>query len=343
MMFTHVPLRQMFTIQSGHYHAKHEVRPGKIPLISCGDTNNGLIGHYDIPDGKTFSRCITVAYNGSPLLAKYHPYRFGAKDDVGVLRPRFRMRESTLLFIAAMLNLQRWRYSYGRKCFKQKLPDVAVPMPATADGDIDQEVIAAKYVPHQLSKYVPDRFPGEIRVPDNITWRRFAIKDLWHIDTGDFNSYGEFPEGTDMVISRSAQNNGLAGYFRPPSHARLFPPGTITVSTVSGDAFVQLHPFYASDKVVLLTPRRQMQPHTLFFAAFSINRNKWRYSYGRSCFPRTMRQATLLMPVDAHSGELAQATMEYIVGRAPYWGTIERFFSGGPRTQERVPVARASS
>ena len=43
--------------------------------------NNGLVGKYNIAQEKTFERCLTVAYNGSwPLLTKYHPYRFGAKE-----------------------------------------------------------------------------------------------------------------------------------------------------------------------------------------------------------------------------------------------------------------------
>ena len=81
MRIDHVPLSRIFDIQSGNFHATAELDPGDIPLISCGETNNGLVGKYDIAQEKTFERCLTVAYNGSwPLLTKYHPYRFGAKE-----------------------------------------------------------------------------------------------------------------------------------------------------------------------------------------------------------------------------------------------------------------------
>nr|WP_276978067.1 hypothetical protein [Ferrimicrobium acidiphilum] len=37
---------------------------------------------------------VTVAYNGSwPLLTKYHPYKFGTKDDVGLLIPKNPLKE----------------------------------------------------------------------------------------------------------------------------------------------------------------------------------------------------------------------------------------------------------
>ena len=110
MKINRVPLSRLFNIQSGNFHAKAELDPGKTPLISCGDTHNGLVGKYDIPREKTFERCLTVAYNGSwPLLTKYHPYRFGAKDDVGILLPRSSMQETTLLYIAAILSREKWR------------------------------------------------------------------------------------------------------------------------------------------------------------------------------------------------------------------------------------------
>ena len=78
-----VALSELFDVRSGDFHAFTELDSGNIPLVSCGETNNGVIGRFDIPDDKIYGRCLTVAYNGSwPLLTKYHPYRFGAKDDV---------------------------------------------------------------------------------------------------------------------------------------------------------------------------------------------------------------------------------------------------------------------
>lgn len=98
-------ISSFFKVHSGDFHSVGELDPGDVPLISCGDTSNGFIGNFDIPLDKTYQHCITVAYNGSwPLLAKFHPYRFGAKDDVAVLLPREPLKETTLLYIATLLN-----------------------------------------------------------------------------------------------------------------------------------------------------------------------------------------------------------------------------------------------
>jgi type I restriction enzyme M protein len=125
-----VKISILFDVRSGDFHALKELEAGIIPLVSCGDTDNGVIGYYDIPAAKQYKNTITVAYNGSwPIMSKFHPYAFGAKDDVAVLVPYYEMSNLALLYTAALFNRMTWRYSYGRKCFREKLQEVELPIP----------------------------------------------------------------------------------------------------------------------------------------------------------------------------------------------------------------------
>lgn len=154
MNLREVRIDQLFDVVSGDYHAVKELDEGKIPLMSCGDDNAGLVGYYDIPKEKRYEHAITVAYNGSPLTSKYHPYPFGAKDDVAVLKPKVPVPEAFLLYVAAVLNRMRWRYSYGRKCFREKLKAVFIPVPVgNAQGPILlDEKFLAKVVADAIAK-----------------------------------------------------------------------------------------------------------------------------------------------------------------------------------------------
>jgi hypothetical protein len=140
---------ELFAVQSGEYHVMKDLDVGTVPLVSCGDTDNGVIGYFDIPDDHLFQGAITVAYNGSwPIMAKFHPYKFGTKDDVAVLLPRQPMSNLALLYVAALLNQMKWRYSYGRKCFKEKLEGVLLPVAVIRKGDavrLDDASVAALY------------------------------------------------------------------------------------------------------------------------------------------------------------------------------------------------------
>jgi hypothetical protein len=77
--FKSFTIQDLFKIQPGDFHATSELDPVDVPLISCGEENNGLIGYYDIPSDKTYARVLTVAFNGFPLTTKFHPYRFGCQ------------------------------------------------------------------------------------------------------------------------------------------------------------------------------------------------------------------------------------------------------------------------
>jgi type I restriction enzyme M protein len=155
-----VRVKNLFEVRSGDCHATSELDPGDIPLISCGDLNNGLVGYFDIPSDWIYAHAITVAYNGSwPLTTKFHPYKFGAKDDVAVLLPLSSMKDSVMLYVAAHLNRMIWRYSYGRKCFREKLQDVALLVPVmNAESDVIDERL-----PDELFRKAFDRVSVDTR------------------------------------------------------------------------------------------------------------------------------------------------------------------------------------
>lgn len=134
-----VKVSELFRVVSGYYHVMKELDDGDVPLVSCGDTDNGIVGYYDIPKENQYERALTVAYNGSwPIMSKVHPYSFGAKDDVAVLVPLQPMSGRALLYIAALFNRLTWRYSYGRKCFREKLMEVELPVPTINVGGVLQ-------------------------------------------------------------------------------------------------------------------------------------------------------------------------------------------------------------
>ena len=314
-------INDLFQVHSGEYHATQDLDAGSVPLISCGDLDNGLIGYFDVPEENTYHDAITVAYNGRPLTAKYHPYRFGAKDDVAVLVPRMEMTPATLLYVAAQLNNLRWRYSYGRKCFKGKLENLKIPIPLKEDGHVDQEAIA-KLSPYSLSEILPKPQKASLTLPKKITWKNFKVDDLFDLVRGDFHSIADLDAGEYATVSRVTTNNGIVGYFDKPEDATFHPSGTITVSTVGGDAFVQTNEFIATDNILVCVPKKPMKVASLFFIAFILNNQKWRYSYGRQPYKAKLQNSSILLPV-TQDGEFDQDMAESFVTTRSYWPRIK--------------------
>ena len=132
------------------------------------------------------------------------------------------------------------------------------------------------------------------------SWKRFAAEDIFRLQRGHFHSISDLDPGKFVTISRISDDNGFVGFFDIPEGAEEWPVGTITVSTVTGDAFAQPVPFIATDNVVLLTPKEEFggfTPASLTFAAQMLSNVKWRYSYGRQCYQGRFAKIEFVMPV----------------------------------------------
>ena len=211
-------LDELFEIRSGDYHAVRELDVGDTPLVSCGNVNHGFVGYFDIPEDKRYRDAITVAYNGQPLTAKFRPYEFGAKDDIGVLRPYKAVGHKTLVYVTALLNSKQWRFSYGRKCFHSKLRQVEIEVPTCrTNGElrIDESYIERLLAGIDLDMRPPIQQSGRIQSVE-CNWQPKILTDIFILERGSFHSLQELDEGLWPTISRTENDNGVVGYYSHP-------------------------------------------------------------------------------------------------------------------------------
>jgi hypothetical protein len=132
----------LFELTPGDYHNVSTLTAGDIPIISCGDLDNGVCGYFQVDKG-VYEKRMTIALDGSTLSAKFHPYKFAAKDNVAICTPKSPMSLATLSLIIVMLKREQWRFSYYRKCYKEKLKRVTITLPATISGTVDEDAIVS--------------------------------------------------------------------------------------------------------------------------------------------------------------------------------------------------------
>ncbi|MDH5788728.1 MAG: hypothetical protein OEZ40_10600, partial [Candidatus Bathyarchaeota archaeon] len=116
--------------------------------------------------------------------------------------------------------------------------------------------------------------------------------------------------------------NGVTGYYEKPSEAEIHAKGLLTVSTVTGDAFVQLEDFIATDNVLICRPKREFRITTLFFIQLMINFEKWRFSYGRQPYRRVFSKTRIFLPTNG-SGEIDEDYIQRLVTNSYGWSMIE--------------------
>ncbi len=328
-----VRMDALFDVKSGDCHAVDELDDGDTPLVSCGDVNHGFIGRFDIPPEKRYRDTITVAYNGSwPLSAKFRPYEFGAKDDIGILIAHQPLGELTLAYIASLLNSMRWRFSYGRKCFRTKLKQMEIKVPVTHHKGLIQ--IDESYIDKIVGMRDMDMRPNlrkkrQLNAMPLINWETKFLSDIFELQRGNFHSLKNLGKGSCATVSRTENDNGVVGYFEQPEVSIKYAPGLVTVSTVSGDAFVQVENFIATDNVIVCVPLRDMRITTAYLIASMINHQKWRYGYGRQCYKEKLSVLTIQVPW--RNGGIDEITIEKIIERQPYWPYVK-----GHITQSRM-------
>ena len=107
---------------------------GAYPYITTQAKNNAVGGFYDHTTEKGNVLVIDSAVLG---YCSYQRADFSASDHVEKLTPRFSMNQYMALFLTTVMNLERYRYSYGRKASQQRIRQSNVRLPATEDGRPD--------------------------------------------------------------------------------------------------------------------------------------------------------------------------------------------------------------
>lgn len=99
---------------------------GKYPYVTTQATNNGVEGFYNFytEDGNILT--VDSAVLG---YCSYQPENFSASDHVEKLIPKFRMNKYIGMFLVTILNLEQYRYNYGRKCSQARMKQIKLKLP----------------------------------------------------------------------------------------------------------------------------------------------------------------------------------------------------------------------
>ena len=137
--------------------SKDDIQPkniieGDVPLISSGNTNNGIIANIK-HDTATLQKAntITVDMFGKAFYQKI-PYYCVSHGRVNILIPKFSINEYIGLFIVSVIEkTSRVKYSFSNMCTGTKLLKDIIYLPATPDGEPDWQ-----YMENYMKKIIEE-------------------------------------------------------------------------------------------------------------------------------------------------------------------------------------------
>jgi hypothetical protein len=131
----------VFDVSSGKYVPAIEKRAGDTITVTSSAQNNGWQQRLAL-DPIFSGGVISVARNGSVGSAFFQPRPFFGTDDVRVwAAKKGSLTPEEGLFICAVIELEKFRYSYGRKWSVQAMQDTKIRLPRQPGGAPDWQAM----------------------------------------------------------------------------------------------------------------------------------------------------------------------------------------------------------
>ncbi len=305
-----------------------ECDAGTINLVSSGTTNNGIVKRIDeAGDGKAEifeGNCLTLDMfcNCFYQDEKFYSVSHGR---VNILLPKFEFNEQIGIFIATILNKEQYRFSYGRAVYNSFAENIIIKLPVDINGNPNWKFMIDFIEELQLrERESNENLKNSIKTINNNPlsfdteqWSEFLINDLFEITGSKTTSIEELEtcgHGKYPYVTTKATNNGVDGFF----DCKTEEGNCLTIdSAVLGYCTYQELPFTASDHVEILRPRFKMNQYIAMFLVTLINRDTYRYSYGRKRSQKQIKRATIKLPIDLY-GKPNWSFMEKYIRSLPF-------------------------
>lgn len=285
-------------------------RPNGFNFVNRSSANCGVSARImEVPGEKPFPEgCITVAMGGTVLASYVQQEKFYTGQNVKVLVPKQPMTTAVKLFYCSCIEANRFRFStFGREA-NASFDSLIVPSIGEVPNAIKKTQISMP-----LSKGAAST--KRIRL-NTISWGRFKMGSLFEIKKGKRLTKAEMIPGRTRYIGAIDSNNGVSAYIANDEH--LHPANTITVSYNGsiGETFYQEEPFWATDDVNVLYPKFTINRCRAMFICAVIEKEKYRFSYGRKWDKDLMIDSEIQLPAKTDG--------------TPDWVWIEKYIQGLP-------------
>lgn len=261
-----------------------------INFVARTSQNNGVVAKVKrIPEIQPQpAGTLTVAAGGSVMSAFVQTKPYYSGRDLYILIPKKDMTFNEKMFYAMCIKHNSYRYSYGRQANKTlkdlEIPDV-VPK-KYIDYMIDYSILETKFKNSKPKKLETDN------------WKYIELSQLFEITgtkTTSLEQLELYGEGNYPYVTTQSTNNAVAGKYNYYTEE-----GNVLVidSAVKGFCSYQESKFSASDHVEKLIPKIQFNKYIGLFIATIINKENFKYNYGRKFNQEKIRKTKIKVPVN---------------------------------------------
>ncbi len=312
-----------------------EKKDGYIPFVSRTENDNGVDCYVLESDLHNIERGNAIVIGDTTSTISYQPNTFGTGDHIIVIRAPW-LNCYTGLFMVAILQKERFRYSYGRAFLINLIKSTSILLPVNNQGDPDWLWIE-NYIKSLHHKTITTKTaPGQNKMLSTGKWKEFYLHKIFNAGMGN---------GIDAILTTT--DNPKYNYVSRKSDSNFdfvdeiegeapFPAGSMTLALGGslGSCFIHLKPFYTAQNVAVLQEKLPLSIHTkLFIATLIKNECKIKYqAFGRELNAHFRKDFTIKLPVKHNNNSIVlDDTHEFSdEGYIPDWDWMDSYMKSLP-------------
>lgn len=303
-------INELFRLHQGNGFELYNMSISKsqdIAFVSRTAQNNGVVAYVEKSDTiQPFpSGWITVALGGSVMSSFVQSKPFYTAFHIMVLEPLKEMSFNEKLFYCMCMQNNAYRYSYGRQANKT-LKDIELP-DTVPEWTKNITISPIKTSISQIGTFLIDAS----------SWKPFLISNLFDISVSNDKNLQNSDSGDIPYVASSSENNGVTSFINAQASQKS---NTLTIARNGsvGSTFYQAKAYCASpDDVRILTPLFQMNKYSALFIKTVIEKEKYKYAYGRKLGTARIKNLTINLPV-CDDGTPDFVFMENFIKSLPY-------------------------
>lgn len=289
-----VPLIDIFDVWYGVNLevVNSEVVSAGIPFVSRQSVNNGVVCHVKKMDDvePNPSHTLSIAVSGSVLSTFYHDYEYYSGRDIYVAKPKIKLTKEEMLYYCYVIEQNKYRYNYGRGANKT-FRSILVPSKNEIPGFVKKKEAKIPFCNKPL-------ISKKIELSTN-QWQWFRYDEIFKITTyREGNNLLNSEKGNIPYVGASCFNNGVTNYIRTENFLK---GNKITVARNGSvcSAFYQPSAFVVSPDDIRIFELKnfKLNKYIAFFLCCLIEKEKYRYAYGRKFGSRRMSAQKIKLPV----------------------------------------------
>lgn len=323
-------LSELFSsFERGKVHSQNSLPEGNTHFyVGAKKKSNGVMCRCGYDDDLiSRGNCIIFICNGEGSVgySLYMDRDFMASGDLVLAYGNF-LNPYIGLYLVTLLDLERPKYSFGRKYGSHvKTTKVLLPTKNNApDWQYMETFVKDQIIPQLpkkaqkvwLQKY--DTKPQqEMKMKLNTDeWKEFFLSELFDVQLtkGDIKA-DEVEDGNTPLISSGESNNGVVKYITEKGDgiAETFSGNTITLDMFCHANYQEKEYFAVGHgRVNLLLPKFELNKYIGLFICTLINREVYRFSYGRAVYSTVAEKMIIRLPVTPEGTPDWQFMEDYI-------------------------------